>query len=208
MAVDRGIFSDSSDLEDRFIADYDVLAEQVNALKKLGYKVVLTSGSFDLMHRGHLRYLIQARKHGDVLIVGLDSDEKIHARKGEGRPLVQEDERLEMLAGMRPAGIVTLKNAGDARWQLIDLVKPDVLIVTVDTYDEATIAELEDGHCGKVVALPRMAEESTTNRIRLLHFGLADKLTKAVIEKLLELVPDAVKDTVNREVGRSDTADS
>ena len=82
----------------------------VNALRTLGFKIVLTSGSFDIIHEGHSMYLEAARQFGDFLIVGLDSDEKIRARKGDSRPVVPQMERLRMVTHQRGVGLVTLRD--------------------------------------------------------------------------------------------------
>src|SRR5688572_3071996 len=65
-------------------------------------KVVLTQGTYDLVHIGHARYFQKAKSYGDFLIVGVDSDEKVKVRKGPDRPVVPEDERLEMLTYLKP----------------------------------------------------------------------------------------------------------
>ena len=106
----------------------------MGALRTLGLKVVLTSGSFDILHEGHSMYLEAARRFGDFLIVGLDSDEKIRARKGPHRPAVPEMERLRMVTHQRGVGLVTLKHLHDERWRLIKTIRPDVLVATADTY--------------------------------------------------------------------------
>lgn len=95
----------------------------VESLKILGAKIVLTQGSYDLVHIGHARYLEAAKKRGDVLIVGVDSDKKIQARKGPERPVVPEDERMEMVMHLRPVDIVVLKNLKDPKWHLIKIVR-------------------------------------------------------------------------------------
>ena len=92
--VNSGLFADASNFELRFVPDYQRITAIVQALRTLGLKVVLTSGSFDIIHEGHSMYLEAARRFGDFLIVGLDSDAKIRARKGPHRPAVPEVERL------------------------------------------------------------------------------------------------------------------
>src|SRR5262245_42241935 len=140
--VNSGLFADASNFELRFVRDYERITAIVHALRTLGLKVVLTSGSFDIIHEGHSMYLEAARRFGDFLIVGLDSDEKIRARKGPHRPAVPEMERLRMVAHQRGVGLVTLKHASRPRWELIKTVRPDVLVATADTYTRVEIAEL------------------------------------------------------------------
>ena len=111
-------------------------------------------------------YLEAARQFGDFLIVGLDSDEKIRARKGENRPVVPQMERLRMVTHQRGVGLVTLKHPHDQRWALIKTIRPDVLVATADTYSRDEISELEEHYCGRVEVLERMATVSTSARLR------------------------------------------
>lgn len=182
MAVQQGIFGDRSNFDDRFVPDYDRLAAVVASLKDVGLRIVLTSGSFDLVHEGHALYLEKAREHGDVLIVGVDSDEKIRNRKGPDRPVVPEQERLRMLTHFRPVDIVTLKSSDELKWSLIKAVRPDVLIATDETYNQEQIDELQANYCGTVVVLPRMAETTTTARLRLLQLELGKRIKDAFTE--------------------------
>ena len=172
--VNSGLFADASNFELRFVPDYDRIAEIVGALRTLGLRVVLTSGSFDIIHEGHSMYLEAARRFGDFLIVGLDSDEKIQARKGPHRPAVPELERLRMVTHQRGVGLVTLKHLHDERWRLIKTVRPDVLVATEETYPPAEIAELEQLWCGRVEVLERMATVSTSARLRRIQLGLPE----------------------------------
>src|ERR1700691_1082750 len=130
MAVTSAILSPDVNFEDRLIGSLEDMTRTVTHLKGLGFRVVLTSGSFDLIHLGHVKYLARAKQLGDVLAVGVDSDAKIRRRKGEDRPMVPESERLEMLAYQRPVDMIYLKEDGEARWALIKAVRPDVLVLT------------------------------------------------------------------------------
>ena len=129
-----GLFADASNFELRFVPDYARITEIVAALRVLRVKVVLTMGTFDILHEGHSMYLEAARGFGDFLIVGVDSDEKVRRRKGVWRPAVPELERLRMVTHQRGVGLVTLKPADEPRWSLINAVRPDVLVATEDTY--------------------------------------------------------------------------
>jgi rfaE bifunctional protein nucleotidyltransferase chain/domain len=164
----------------------------VEALRDLGLRVVLTSGSFDILHEGHSMYLEAARGFGDFLIVGLDSDEKLRLRKGPGRPAVPELERLRMVTHQRGVGLVTLKHSDDPRWSLIKAVRPDVLVATAETYKPEQIAELEATYCGRVEVLERMATVSTSARLRRLQMGLAEMMSKKLSERLPELLQDVI----------------
>ena len=173
--LSASFFADASNFELRFIEDYDQIETTVRALKTLNLKVVLTSGSFDIIHEGHSMYLEAARRFGDFLIVGLDSDDKIRSRKGPNRPAVPEMERLRMVTHQRGVGLVTLKHVYHPRWQLIKTVRPDVLVATEDTYTAAEIKELESKYCGKVQVLERMATVSTSARLRRIQLGISDE---------------------------------
>jgi D-glycero-beta-D-manno-heptose 1-phosphate adenylyltransferase len=166
LGMSSSLFADASNFDQRFIEDYDEIETTVNALRTLGFKVVLTSGSFDVIHEGHSMYLEAARQFGDFLIVGLDSDEKIRGRKGENRPVVPQMERLRMVTHQRGVGLVTLKHTHHPKWALIKAVRPDVLVATEETYTQAEITELEASYCGRVEVLERMATVSTSARLR------------------------------------------
>jgi len=158
----------------RLIRDHARLESVVQSLKTLGVKIVLTQGSYDLVHIGHARYLNAAKQQGDVLIVGVDEDEKIRSRKGPDRPVVPEDERMEMVLHMRPVDIVVLKRHSDPKWNLIRVVCPDVLIATQETYSEQEIEALKE-FCGNIVVLDRQATTSTSAKIR--HLQMKTKET-------------------------------
>ena len=174
MLTNSGLFADASNFEMRYVPDYERISEIVAALRVLELKVVLTSGSFDILHEGHSMYLEAARRFGDFLIVGLDSDEKIRDRKGPHRPAVPEMERLRMVTHQRGVGLVTLKHLHDERWRLIKTIRPDVLVATADTYTRDQIADLEEHYCGRVEVLERMATVSTSARLRRIQLGLPE----------------------------------
>ncbi len=192
------IFGPGSNLDKRLVRDWSELTERVKAFRKLnsGGLVVLTSGTFDLLHIGHSRYL-EHGKHlangGGILIVGVDSDEKVRKRKGPDRPIVHELERAEILCHLRHVDLVTLKPADVERWGLIKAVTPDVLLVTREEYDTPeTIKALED-FCatfnGKVVILEPQATTSTTARIRLLILGLKEKV-KSRLQEVIQWIDE------------------
>lgn len=195
MQNNSGLFADASNFEMRYVKDYDRISEIVQALRVLGLKVVLTSGSFDILHEGHSMYLEAARGFGDFLIVGLDSDEKLRKRKGPGRPAVPELERLRMVTHQRGVGLVTLKHVDEPKWSLIKAVRPDVLVATAETYTPEQIAELEAKYCGRVEVLERMATVSTSARLRRLQMGLAEVMSKKLSERLPELIQDVIDET-------------
>jgi D-beta-D-heptose 7-phosphate kinase/D-beta-D-heptose 1-phosphate adenosyltransferase len=181
--VSRGFFADASNFELRYVQDYDRIKEIVSALRAVDYRIVLTNGSFDILHEGHSMYLEACRGFGDFLIVGLDSDEKIRARKGPHRPAVPEMERLRMVTHQRGVGLVTLKHLHQPKWELIKAVRPDVLVATAETYSPAEIEELESRYCGEVRVLERMATISTSARLRRIQLGLAEPEPRVTVEQ-------------------------
>ena len=181
------------DCEPRIILKADEIVEIVKAERKQGKKIVLTQGSFDLVHIGHARYCDKAKRFGDLLIVGVDSDEKVHQRKGPNRPIVPEDERMEMLTHLRSVDYVVLKEKKAPKFSLIKLVKPDILIATRQTYDQKTINKLEK-ICGKVVVLDPMATTSTTAKIRLMQMNTAKKLENRMRTKLIKSIEEVLAD--------------
>ena len=200
--ITSGLFADASNIDLRYIPDYDRITEIVAALRVLGLRVVLTMGTFDILHEGHSMYLEAARGYGDFLIVGVDSDDKVRQRKGPSRPAVPELERLRMVTHQRGVGLVTLKNIDDPRWALISAVRPDVLVATAETYTQDEIAELEAKHCGKVEVLERMATVSTSARLRLLQLGLGEKMSQRLSERLPDLLQDVLDELGGFEGGR------
>lgn len=90
-------------------------------------KVVFTNGCFDLIHIGHIKYLIEAKTLGDRLVVGLNSDESVKRLKGESRPLVPENYRKELLLALKPVDQVEFFTE-DTPLNLIKEIKPDVLV--------------------------------------------------------------------------------
>jgi D-glycero-beta-D-manno-heptose 1-phosphate adenylyltransferase len=165
-----GLFkANSSNFETRFQPNLEKVRAICETMKMVGHQIVLTSGTFDIIHIGHAGYIEKASEFGDFLVVGVDSDEKVKQSKGPTRPVVNERERLGMLAHLRGVGLLTLKNVYDAKWQLIRTVKPDTLIATEGTYDKSEISQLEDTYVGRVVVLPPQATTSTTARLRTLQ---------------------------------------
>lgn len=164
------------------------LVEQYRREKK---KIVLTQGSFDMVHIGHARYCEKAKSYGDVLIVGVDSDDKVRARKGPDRPIVPEDERLEMLTHLRAVDLVVLKSLDAPKWELIKLIKPDVLVATKETYSDAQLKELNEW-CGKVVVLEPMATTSTSAKLRLLQMGAAKKISAKFSKKIIHSIEEVL----------------
>jgi D-glycero-beta-D-manno-heptose 1-phosphate adenylyltransferase len=169
------------------------LTPLVEKYRQAGQKIVLTQGSFDMVHIGHARYCEEAKKYGDVLIVGVDSDEKVRARKGADRPVVPQDERLEMLTYLRSVDVVVLKELNAPKLHLIKTVKPDVLIATRETYTLEQIKDLEK-MCGQVVVLEPMATTSTSAKLRRLQIGAAKKIGATMSARLISAMEEVLQE--------------
>ena len=156
-------------------------------------RVVLTQGTYDMVHIGHARYFEEAKKHGDILVIGVDSDEKVRARKGPERPVVPQEERLEMVAHLRPVDVVVLKEHKHPKWHLIKTVRPDVLIATKETYNAKQLKELKK-YCGEVIVLDPMATTSTSAKIRKLQIGTAKSLGQALTPKIMNIIEEVLGD--------------
>lgn len=187
-----------------FICDYDEMARVVAAHRELERSIVLTSGTFDMPHVGHCRYLQHGKELGDILIVGVDSDDKVRAKKGPKRPLDKGADRPEMPLHWRWVDHVFVKEVDHPRWGLIKVVKPDVLLATQGSYTDEEVQELETKYCGKVVVLEPQATTSTTARVRLLLIEhgteMIDQLDSAIVNVEAELTN--LKEFAHRFFGR------
>jgi D-glycero-beta-D-manno-heptose 1-phosphate adenylyltransferase len=189
-----GILSSGVNFEDRLIRSLEDMTRTVTHLKGLGIPIVLTSGSFDLIHLGHVKYLQKAKEFGGVLVVGVDSDAKIRRRKGDDRPMVPEAERLEMLAYQRPVDLIYLKDDDEPRWALIKAVEPDVLVLTEDhSYTAAQQEELLT-IVGRIEVVTRQASVTTSERIRQMYMHMGERLGP----KLAEVLPGLIDGILRR----------
>ncbi|MEX0919574.1 MAG: adenylyltransferase/cytidyltransferase family protein [Candidatus Saccharimonadales bacterium] len=182
----ESLFGNYSNFETRFIPDRSQLQKKVEAIRELGLQIVLTSGSFDLLHIGHAGYLEKAKEQGSVLIVGVDSDDKMK-HKGPDRPYIPEVERTKLLSYLRSVDIITIKPADEEKWGLIKAIRPDILITTQETYTDKETAELYE-YCKRVISLPPQATTSTSAKIRRMQIGFGEKFfdqTKISIDKLI-----------------------
>ncbi len=191
--IDKSIFGQSSNFNKRYISDYLKLAETIRHCKGLGLRIVLTQGTYDMVHIGHARYFEEAKKHGDILVIGVDSDEKVRSRKGPERPVVPQEERLEMVAHLRPVDVVVLKELKHPKWHLIKTVRPDVLVSTKETYNSKQLKDLKK-YCGEVIVLDPMATTSTSAKIRKLQIGTAKSLGQALTPKIMNIIEEVLGD--------------
>jgi D-beta-D-heptose 7-phosphate kinase/D-beta-D-heptose 1-phosphate adenosyltransferase len=112
------------------IIDRSEVKNVIARLKSEGKKVVFTNGCFDIIHAGHVRYLTEARKLGDILVIGLNSDSSV-SRIKPGRPINPEHQRAEVLAALCMVDYVTIFDE-DTPYELIKAVQPDVLVKGAD----------------------------------------------------------------------------
>ncbi|MCX7992690.1 MAG: D-glycero-beta-D-manno-heptose 1-phosphate adenylyltransferase [Fimbriimonadales bacterium] len=139
--------------------------------REAGKQVVLTNGCFDLLHGGHLRYLQEARRLGDLLVVGVNSDESVRQLKGDSRPILSEAERAELVAGLECVDYVTIFPEPTAI-ELVKLVQPTYYAKGGD-YTEQDLPESEAviAYGGFVVILPLQPERSTSAIVERIRGG-------------------------------------
>lgn len=137
----------------------------VEKLKSEQKKIVFTNGVFDIIHRGHVEYLAEAKKFGDVLIIGLNSDESVKKIKGDKRPIVSQENRALILANLKPVDYVVIFNE-DNPYNIIKDIIPDVLIKGAD-WEEGKIigADVVKQNGGEVKRINFVENNSSTGII-------------------------------------------
>lgn len=141
----------------------------LNDLRSQGKTIVTTNGCFDILHVGHVRYLEETKKYGDVLIVALNSDKSVRALKGEGRPINNENDRAEVLNALKSVDYVVLFDEQSPA-DLLAEIKPDVHTKGAD-YNEDTLPEAkiikENG--GRLEFIQFVPGKSTTSTIQKIN---------------------------------------
>ena len=157
------------------IVEPEELRSLQSDLKREGKRLVFTNGCFDLLHVGHLRTLLTAAEQGDILVVGLNSDDSVRRLKGEGRPLVAERERAAMLAALRCVDYVVIFDE-ETPLKVIEALRPDVLVKGGDYDPKATSgpahivgSELVRSYGGEVVVIDLVDGRSTSGLVRKLQ---------------------------------------
>lgn len=141
----------------------DVIRKKLDALRKKGKKIAFTNGCFDILHVGHVRYLREAKKTADILILALNSDSSVRSIKGDKRPLVTESERAEVISALEFIDFVTIFDELTPL-ELIKYLKPDVLIKGGDWPEEKVVGRDEVKQWGgRVAIIPEVQGKSTTN---------------------------------------------
>lgn len=153
------------------ILDRNRLIARVAIARKRGAQVVLANGCFDILHVGHVRYLEGARALGDLLVVGINSDEQVRALKGEGRPLVPERERAELVAALRVVDFVTIFQEPTVE-SLLRAIRPDIHAKGTD-YTEETVPERDVIRSlgGRVAIVGDPKQHSTSEMLKALAQG-------------------------------------
>lgn len=129
-------------------------------------KVVFTNGCFDLVHRGHVDYLSKARDLGDLLIVGLNSDDSVRRLKGDKRPISNQESRAMVLAAFSFVDYVVLFDE-DTPYNLIHEIRPNILVKGGDyTHDNVVGADFVESYGGRLELIPLVPGESTTNLVK------------------------------------------
>jgi len=141
------------------------IVETCKKFRLSGKKIVFTNGCFDILHAGHVRYLTTAKSFGDILIVGLNSDESVKMLKGANRPINNEKDRAEVLLGLKAVDYVVIFGERTAE-KLIAEVHPDVYVKGGDyTIDKIPEAKIVQSYGGRVELVEFVAGHSTTKII-------------------------------------------
>ncbi|MGH9342043.1 MAG: D-glycero-beta-D-manno-heptose 1-phosphate adenylyltransferase [Acidobacteriota bacterium] len=137
----------------------------LSKLKSAGGKIVFTNGCFDLLHAGHVRYLQKAREQGDLLVVALNTDDSVRRIKGDGRPILNEDERCEVVSALACVDFVTTFHE-ETPHEIIRELLPDVLVKGGDwSIDRIVGRDTVEAAGGKVIAIDFEQGYSTSNII-------------------------------------------
>lgn len=137
-------------------------------LKKQNKKVVFTNGCFDLIHSGHVDYLVKAKEMGDVLILALNTDESIKRIKGDKRPILKQDERAFIVSNLKPVDYVTFFNE-DTPAEIISELIPDILVKGADwSIDKIIGRDIVEANGGEVKTIKFVNDQSTSNIIKII----------------------------------------
>ena len=148
---------------DAIVLNRQTLIERVQEARKSGARIVLANGCFDVLHVGHVRYLEGARELGDVLVVGINSDEQVARLKGEGRPVLPANQRAELVASLESVTYVTIFDEPTVE-ELLLALKPDIHTKGTD-YTEDTVPEraVVRSYGGRVAIVGDPKDHSTSS---------------------------------------------
>ena len=147
------------------ILKQEILSKVISELKSQGKQIVFTNGCFDILHAGHVTYLSKAAKLGDILVIGLNSDNSVKRLKGESRPINNEDDRALVLSALEFVDFVVMFSDYTPK-ALIEAITPDVLVKGGDYIPENVVgAEHVINSGGRVEIIPLLEGRSTTSII-------------------------------------------
>jgi len=165
----------ATDPASRKALDARALAPLLDDLRRQGRRIVFTNGCFDLLHAGHIRFLQEARRLGDLLVVGLNSDDSVRRVKGYPRPFLKQDERVRILAALDCVHYVVVFDEPTPR-RLLRRLRPDVLVKgRVETIDSVVGREIVEAYGGTVRLIGALEGQSVTDLSREIHDRLANQ---------------------------------
>jgi len=148
------------------ILGLNILKETIARLKSRRKKIVFTNGCFDLLHWGHVKYLQDAKKKGDILVVGINSDSSVKKIKGKNRPVINQKDRLRLIAALESVDYAVLFKE-DTPLKIIKLIKPDVLVKGADWNKNNIVgADIVLNNGGCVFTIKFVKGYSTSNLIK------------------------------------------
>jgi D-beta-D-heptose 7-phosphate kinase/D-beta-D-heptose 1-phosphate adenosyltransferase len=153
-------------MKDGKIKNITQIKKIISRLQAKGKKIVFTNGCFDILHYGHVKYLQDAKKLGDFLVIGVNSDASIKRLKGKDRPIVQEKDRLRTLAALGCVDFL-VKFSQDTPRELIKRLQPDILVKGADWKGKTIVgSDIVKNYGGKVKTIKFIPGRSTTKLIR------------------------------------------
>jgi len=178
-------------VDEKIITDYSLLKKKIEAYQTLGAKIVCTIGSWDMLHVGHVRYLTKASEYGDILVVGVDSDRGIKLYKGPLRPIIPQNERMEMVSYQSCVDFVTIIDDidGEGNWQykLIKEIPFDVFIAVEGSSYTAEQKKKISQHC-QLEIIPRQALDTSSSDI-------IQNVLKANKDNILKVIEETLSST-------------
>ncbi len=152
------------------IIKFNEIKDVAAKLKKKSKKIVFTNGCFDIFHAGHAYYLNEAKKLGDVLIVGINSDESVKRLKGDKRPIIRQNDRAYLISSLAPVDYVIIFEE-DTPYNLIKEIKPDLLVKGSDYKHKDIVGkDIVESNGGKVALIDYLGGRSTS--------GIIEKIKK------------------------------
>jgi D-beta-D-heptose 7-phosphate kinase/D-beta-D-heptose 1-phosphate adenosyltransferase len=165
----EALASEQSSEQAHKVCDLPQLQQKVESWRKNKQKIVFTNGCFDLLHAGHVTYLEAAKKRGDKLILGLNTDRSVSALKGPTRPVVNENDRARVIAALESVDAVILFDE-DTPLNLINTLKPDVIAKGSDyTADQVVGGREVESWGGEIALIDLVAGRSTSNIIKKMN---------------------------------------